>query len=89
MFNILSNPEKGGESQAYGLYPPDLQRVLEQSAATGPVTAQPTPRELYYPLTREDRQGEGPSVQPTSLDIRNPGLRTQSPEERSSFWCCR
>ena len=89
MFNILSNPEKGGESQAHELYPPELQHVLEQSAATVPVTAQPTPRELHYPLAREDQQGEGPGVQPTSLDIRNPGLQTQSPEERSSFWCCR
>jgi hypothetical protein len=91
MFNILSNPEKGGESQAYGLYdlyPPELQHFLEQPTATVPVTAQPTPRELHYPLAREDRQGEGLGVQPTSLDIRNLGLQTQSPEERSSFCCC-
>lgn len=84
MFN-----EKGGESQAQrGLFPAESQHALKQPAATGPVTAQPAPRELYHPLAREDRQGEGLGVQPTSLDIQNSNLQTQWPENRSSFWRC-
>jgi hypothetical protein len=88
MLNAPSYLEKGREYQAQpGLYPPKSQHSPEQPAATGPVTAQPSPQELYHPLARENRQGEGHGVQLPSSDIRNPVLRTRSSENRTSFWC--